>query len=112
MLNPIEKLKVAIPHLNRDWNHCNVFLSVLGVVATSKYSLGLIINCSAAACSFCYGIQSDNVNMEESTMNHHSFLCYNDIGKHWDSSKPLGQGSFIVFPEHFKCHSISGWRAE
>ncbi len=22
MLSPIEKLKVAILHLNRDWNHC------------------------------------------------------------------------------------------
>ncbi len=24
MLNPIEKLKVAILHLNKDWNHCIV----------------------------------------------------------------------------------------
>ncbi len=23
MLNPIEKFKVAILHLNRDWNHCD-----------------------------------------------------------------------------------------
>ena len=75
---------------------------------TTRSSLDLIMDCSAAV--FGDGIESDNVNMEESTMNHHSFLCYNDIGKHWDSSKPLGAGSFIVFPEPFKCHSISWWR--
>ncbi len=23
MLNPIEKFKFTILHLNRDWNHCN-----------------------------------------------------------------------------------------
>ncbi len=24
MLNSIEKFKVAIVHLNRDWNHCSI----------------------------------------------------------------------------------------
>ncbi len=28
MLNPIEKFKVAILHLNRDWNHCGAVLCV------------------------------------------------------------------------------------
>ncbi len=26
MLNPIEKFKVAILHINRDWNHCYILL--------------------------------------------------------------------------------------
>ncbi len=32
MLNPIEKFKVAILHLNRAWNHCRGQFMVVAIV--------------------------------------------------------------------------------
>ncbi len=40
MLNPIEKVKVAILHLNRDWNHCCGYGRLyLGYILQVKESL-------------------------------------------------------------------------
>ncbi len=47
MLNPIEKFKVAILHLNRDWNNYNLFRSAIymyPVCNSSRQLSGQIIH--------------------------------------------------------------------
>ncbi len=36
MLNPIKKFKVAILHLNRDWNHCIGAIIIRSKTAMAK----------------------------------------------------------------------------
>ena len=57
MLNPIDKFKVAILHLNRDWYHC-VIKQVPAVLAGKLKHAGQYTNrtCPTFIMSLFYGI--------------------------------------------------------